>query len=343
MVYPWNDYGPWYDYGGRFSPLKLAVLVALFMPAMWVAFAYGFGLLGARPLNEAIHQMGLWTIRLIFLALAITPLRQILRWSRLIILRRMIGVAAFAYVLVHFSLYVASEAFDLERVASEIALRVYLTIGFAALLGLAALAATSTDGMVRRLGGRRWQQLHRLVYAIAVLAVIHYCFQSKLVLWGPTIMAGLLFWLLGYRLLLWRFGRHGQLALPWVASLSLLAAILTGLGEAIYFDLAFHAPLLRVLMTNFSLETGLRPAPIVLAIGLGVTIAGALRILAAGRAGPRLPGAANRTQPQPHSAQPRSTQPHNAAAPQPAARGRTLSPDRLTAGAADGADRAAGR
>ncbi|HEU0155704.1 MAG TPA: ferric reductase-like transmembrane domain-containing protein, partial [Stellaceae bacterium] len=148
---------PWHDYGGRVSPLKLVVFIALFLPAAWVLVAYAGGLLGARPLNEAIHQIGLWTIRLIFLALAVTPLRQILQWQRLILVRRMVGVAAFAYVLLHFSLYVTSQAFDLGKVASEIALRIYLTIGFTALLGLAALAATSTDGMVRRLGARRWQ------------------------------------------------------------------------------------------------------------------------------------------------------------------------------------------
>ena len=215
---------PWNDYSGRLSPLKLVVFVALFVPATWVMFAYAFGLLGARPLNEAIHQIGLWTIRLIFLALAATPLRQILQWPRLILVRRMIGVAAFVYVLIHFSLYTASQAFDLGKVATEIVLRIYLTIGFAALLGLAALAATSTDGMVRRLGGKRWQLLHRLVYVIGVLAVIHYCFQSKLDRWEPTIMAGLLFWLLGYRLLLWRFGVRGHLGLAWVAGLSLAAA-----------------------------------------------------------------------------------------------------------------------
>jgi methionine sulfoxide reductase heme-binding subunit len=271
MVPPWNDYS------GRLSPLKLAVFVALFVPAAWVAFAYAFGLLGARPLNEAIHQIGLWTIRLIFLALAVTPLRQILQWPRLILVRRMIGVAAFAYVMIHFGLYMASLAFDLGKIASEIVLRVYLTIGFAALLGVAALAMTSTDGMVRRLGGKRWQLLHRLVYAIGVLAVIHYCFQSKLDRWEPTIMAGLLFWLFGYRLLLWRFGVRGGLALSWVAGLSLAAGLATALGEAVYFRLAFHAPLIRVLDTNFSLVTGIRPAVIVLAISLTVTIAGAAR------------------------------------------------------------------
>ena len=171
LVYPWNDYG------GRFSPLKLAVFVPLFAPAEWVAVAYYFDLLGARPLNEAIHQIGLWTIRLIFLALAITPLRQILQMPRMIIVRRMIGVAAFVYAIIHVSLYAADQGFDLGKVASEIVLRVYLTIGFAALLGLAALAATSTDAMISRLGGRRWRRLHQFVYLIGVLAVIHYCFQ----------------------------------------------------------------------------------------------------------------------------------------------------------------------
>jgi methionine sulfoxide reductase heme-binding subunit len=268
---------PWYDYGGRLSPFKLAVFMVLFVPALWVAFAYGFGLLGARPLNEAIREIGLWTIRLIFLALAVTPLRQILQWPRLIIVRRMIGVAAFAYVLIHFSLYTAQQAFDLARVAREIVLRVYLTIGFTALLGLAALAATSTDGMVRRLGGRRWQQLHRLVYAIGVLAVIHFCFQTKLDEWEPTIMAGLLGWLLGYRLLAWLSGARRGLAPFWVGGLGLVTAAGTALGEAAYFHLAFHAPFLRVLDADFSLQTGVRPAAVVLAIGLAVTAAAALR------------------------------------------------------------------
>jgi methionine sulfoxide reductase heme-binding subunit len=271
MSYPWNDYN------GRLSPLKLVTLLALFVPAGWVLGAYGCGMLGARPLNEAIHEIGLWTIRLIFLVLFVTPLRQILNWPRLILVRRMVGVAAFAYALGHFALYAASQNFDFAKVSSEILLRVYLTIGFAALLGLVALAATSTDGMMRRLGGRRWQLLHRLVYAIAVLAVIHYCFQAKLDRWEPTVMAGLLGWLLGYRLLLWRFGRRGRLALPWVAGLSLVAGLGTAFGEALYFRLAFHADLWRVLEAEVSRQTGIRPAVVVLGVGLTITAAGALR------------------------------------------------------------------
>src|SRR5436309_5640063 len=147
---------PWYDYSRRLSPLKLAVFIALFVPASWVAVAFAFDWLGARPLNEAIHQIGLWMLRFMFAALAVTPLRQIWQWPRLILVRRMLGVAAFAYGLGHFSLYCLDQAFDVVKIATEIALRFYLTIGFVALLGLAALAATSTDAMVRRMG-RRWQ------------------------------------------------------------------------------------------------------------------------------------------------------------------------------------------
>jgi sulfoxide reductase heme-binding subunit YedZ len=270
---------PWIDYSGRLSVLKLVVFAALFGPASYVAIAFAAHDLGARPLNEAIHQIGLWTIRLIFLALAIRPLRQVLQWPRLMVVRRMVGVAAFVYVMTHFSLYVVQQGFDLKTIASEIVLRIYLTIGFAALLGLAALAATSTDGMIRRIGGRKWQRLHRLAYVIGILAVVHFCFQSKASEWQPTIMAGLLFWLLGYRVLAWRVGSRGRLGLVWVLGLSVVAGLGTALGEALYFRLAHGVGMLRVLDVNFSLATGVRPAVIVLAIGLAVTAAGAVRAL----------------------------------------------------------------
>jgi sulfoxide reductase heme-binding subunit YedZ len=274
MIYPWTDYG------GRTSPLKLAVFVALFVPALWVAVAFTTGWLGPRPLNEAIHQLGLWTIRLIFLALMVTPLRYILQWSRLLIVRRMVGVAAFAYAVGHLGLYAVDQAFDLAKIATEIALRIYLTIGFVAVLGLAALAATSTDIMVRRLGARRWQRLHRLVYVIALLAVVHYCMQSKLDLWEPTIMAGLYGWLMGYRLLARPVGARSRLALPGVALLGLGVAVLTALGEAAYFRLAYGADPMLVIGANWSLDTGLRPAVIVLAVTLAIAAAGAVRRLA---------------------------------------------------------------
>ena len=273
MVFPWNDFS------GRFSPLKLLVFAGLFVPALWVMVSFGAGRLGARPLTEAIHQIGLWTIRLIFIALAITPLRQILQWPRLLLVRRMTGVAAFGYGCFHLLLYAGDQAFDLAKVASEIVLRIYLTIGFVALLGLAALAATSTDAMIKRLGPRRWQRLHRLVYGIAVLAVVHYCMQSKLDLWEPMIMAGVLAWLLGYRLLAWRLRLRGRVPLPWLAGLSLAVPALTALGEALYFRLALGVDPARVLSANWSLVLGLRPAAVVLVLSLAMTLLTALRQL----------------------------------------------------------------
>jgi len=270
MKYPWNDYSR------RLSPLKLAVFAALFIPALWVAVAFEMDWLGARPLNEAIHQIGLWTIRLIFAALAVTPLRQIWQWPRLILVRRMLGVTAFAYVLCHFALYWVDQSFDVVKIATEIALRFYLTIGFVALLGLAVLAATSTDAMVRRMG-RRWQSLHRIVYGIALLAVIHYWIQSKLDIWEPTIIAGVYLWLMGYRLLLKTAGVRGRLPLPWLAPLAIAAPLLTAGGEALYFWLVFGVDPMRVLNVNFSLQTGVRPAVVVLALAAGVSLIAAVR------------------------------------------------------------------
>jgi sulfoxide reductase heme-binding subunit YedZ len=273
VKYPWNDYSR------HLSPLKLAVLVGLFLPGLWVVFGLSTGLFGARPLNEAIHQIGLWVVRFLFIALAITPMRSILQWQRLILVRRMIGVAACVYVLIHFSLYVVDQAFDLKKVASEIVLRIYLTIGFTALTGLCVLAATSTDGMVRRLG-RRWQKLHYLVYPIALLALVHYFMQSKLEVWEPTIFFGIYGWLMLYRLLAAKFAVRGRLPLPWVAALCPFVAVLTALGETIYFHFAFpRVPSWRVFEANWSLVTGVRPAAVIFALTLAVVIAAIVRSL----------------------------------------------------------------
>jgi len=270
---------PWRDYSGRLSPLKLLVFLTLFAPAIWISvnFSLHTGDFLARPLTEAIRQIGLWTIRFLMIALAITPARQIFQWSRLLLVRRMIGVAACAYVLTHFTLYVTDQAFDLTKVASEIVLRIYLTIGFSALLGLVTLAATSTDGMVRRLGARRWQRLHQIVYGIGVLAVIHYFMQSKLDVWEPTILAGMFAWLMGYRLIALAYPKSRPVPIWAIGLLSVSAGLGTAIGEAVYLWLTVGVDPLRVLPANLSLETGTRPSWIVLAAGIAVTAAAALR------------------------------------------------------------------
>jgi sulfoxide reductase heme-binding subunit YedZ len=274
------------DYGGRFSPFKTAVFAALFVPAISTAIDFAQGDLGPRPMTEVIHALGLWTIRLVFIALAVSPLRQILGWPGLILVRRMLGVAAFAYAASHLVAYAADQGFNLATIASEIVLRIYLTIGFVALLGLAALAATSTDAMIRRLG-RRWQHLHRTVYAIAVLATIHFFMQSKLDVFEPTVMAGLLLWLLGFRAIA-AMRRRAQAPSLWaVAALGLVASAATALGEALYFRILSGVDPLRVLAANFSPYVGLRPAAIVLLATSAVTAAAAARALLAAVRKPR--------------------------------------------------------
>jgi methionine sulfoxide reductase heme-binding subunit len=268
---------PWLDRAGRFSPLKSIVFALLFAPALWLAWRLAAGQLGPRPINEIIHQTGLWTIRLLLITLAVTPLRQLLRWPQLVTVRRMIGVAAFAYGAAHLTAFAADKAFDLGVVATEIATRFYLTIGAFALVGLAALAATSTDRMVRRLGGRNWRRLHRLVYAIGILAAVHFFLQSKLNVAEPIVMAGLLVWLLGYRLLPDASGQPLR-RLAQVAGLSLLVGLVTLGGELAYYWLAFHADPLRLLAASVSLKAGIRPGWIVLAITALVTALAAARM-----------------------------------------------------------------
>jgi methionine sulfoxide reductase heme-binding subunit len=228
---------PWQNRGGSLSPLKLTVFLALFLPGAWTLVNLAHGTLGPRPLTEAIHQTGLWAVRFLLISLAVSPLRRVLHWPRLVLVRRMIGVAAFAYALCHLLLYGWDQGFDLALVASEILRRVYLTIGFAGLLLLAVLAATSTDGMIKRLGGRSWRNLHRLVYAVGVLALLHYFLQSKLSLAEPVVAAGLFLWLMSYRLL-GRLRGEGTLPAWGLVLLAIGAGVATALGEAFYYACA---------------------------------------------------------------------------------------------------------
>ena len=144
------------------------------------------------------------------LTLAITPLRRLTGWNRLQSFRRMLGLFAFCYVCLHFATYlIFDQFFDLRGILDDVAKRPYITVGFAGFLLLIPLAVTSTNAMIKRLG-RHWQRLHRLVYAIGLLGVLHYWWLVKADLTEPLIYAGLLAVLLGYRLWRWRTLRTGQ-------------------------------------------------------------------------------------------------------------------------------------
>jgi methionine sulfoxide reductase heme-binding subunit len=250
---------PWRDRAGHFDAFKAVVFAGILLPALWTTLAFTLGQLGALRLNAGIHLLGIWALRFLFLSLAITPVKEILHWARLVQVRRMIGVAAFAYALAHLLLYMAEQSFDVAAIAGEIVSRVFLTVGFAGLMGLSILAATSTDDMMKYLGGRRWRRLHRLVYAIAVVATFHYIQQSMLGEREPMVMVGLLSWLLLYRILGAILAR-GPVGLFSVVLLSIFAASLTALTEAGLIALASGVGMERVLALNFSLELGVRPA-----------------------------------------------------------------------------------
>lgn len=186
--------------------LHLACLVPLAWcigGALGLAQAPG---LGADPARRVLGILGHTSLNLLLLALAVTPLRQLTGNPHLLRLRRMLGVYAFAYALLHFIQYFGGiQGFDGHRVLADIGKRPYITIGFAALLMLVPLAATSTDGWVRRLGSR-WRRLHRLAYAIALLGTWHYYWQVKKDLREPLLYATLLALLLGWRA--WRRWRQ---------------------------------------------------------------------------------------------------------------------------------------
>jgi len=261
----------WRDAGGRLSVLRIGMLALLLLPAAIAAYDYVTIGFGPRPINDVIHRTGYWALLFLIISLAVTPFRRIGRYGALLDVRRMIGVGAFAYAVVHIVLYVADLKWDWWKAGSEIVLRLYLTIGFVALLGLTVLAITSTDGMVRRLGGSRWQRLHQIVYVLTLLALVHFFQQTKADVWVPTLVAGLFGWLIGYRLLIWRKTTRGELPTWSLVALAFGVAVLTFLAEAVGIALAFNVSPLRVLEMAFDFDPySIRPGWFVLAAGLAV-------------------------------------------------------------------------
>lgn len=256
---------------GRWSPVKVAAFVAAILPALWIAYQAAADELGARPVTEAIHQAGDWALRFLLITLAISPAQRIFNYPRIILARRTLGVASAAYAVLHLSLYVLDQHFDLFKVASEIVLRIYLLIGAIALTGLIALASTSTDGAIRWLGSRRWNTLHRFVYGIALLATVHFFIQSKLEIYQPVLMAGFLTWLLAYRGL---YRRNGEVTPLHLLLLACAVATLTAIGEAALYMFTSGVDARLILLAHFDIDMEVRPAWWVLAAGLAVAAIG---------------------------------------------------------------------
>jgi sulfoxide reductase heme-binding subunit YedZ len=258
------------------SALRLVTLAVLLAPVGKALFDALLIAHSARPINELIHRAGFWALVFLGVALAVTPFRRILRYGQLIDVRRMIGVGAFFYIATHLALFFADQSYSVVKFFTEIFSRVYLIIGITAWLGLAALAITSTDAMVRRLGGVKWRRLHQIVYAIALLALIHYFQQTKADVTVPIFAASLFGWLLLYRLVVW-WRDVPDLSTLGLLALTIAVSVLSFVGEAMGIAIAFHVSPLVVLDTVFDFDVGIRPGWQVLAAGLCVVVVDLIR------------------------------------------------------------------
>ncbi|MGH8790343.1 MAG: protein-methionine-sulfoxide reductase heme-binding subunit MsrQ [Cupriavidus necator] len=187
----------------RVRALKLAVWLLALLPFVRLLYLGATEQFGANPLEFVTRSTGTWTLVMLCMTLTITPLRRLTGWNWLIKLRRMLGLFAFFYGLQHFLLWIGVDrGFDLAYMIKDVYKRPFITVGFTAFMLMIPLALTSTNGMVRWLGGKRWQALHKLVYAIAVLAILHYWWHKagKNDFGEVSIYAAVVFVLLGMRL-----------------------------------------------------------------------------------------------------------------------------------------------
>lgn len=190
--------------GKTLAVIKTLVFIAALIPLGKLVYAGFNDALGANPIEKITHTTGWWTLTFLLLTLSITPLRRLSGWSWWTRLRRMLGLYAFFYGSLHFSTYlVLDQFFDWPAIVKDIAKRPYITVGFPSFVLMIPLALTSTDGMIRRLGGKVWRRLHRLVYPIAVGGVVHYVWLVKKDLTDPLTFALFLAALFGLRVFHW--------------------------------------------------------------------------------------------------------------------------------------------
>jgi len=195
----------------RQSWTKVLVFVCCLIPAGLLGWRFWRQDLTPNPLEFLQHFTGDWTIRFLVITLAVTPLRKLLRLPDLIRFRRMIGLFAFFYGCLHFVVYLwFDKLFDMQEILKDIGKRPFITAGFAGLVCMVPLALTSTAGWIRRLGGRRWQRLHRLVYVSAVAGVVHYYWLVKSDVRLPLFYGSLVALLLGIRAIFWSVGRASR-------------------------------------------------------------------------------------------------------------------------------------
>ena len=190
---------------------KAAVFLLCLVPLGVLVWRLVTNNLGANPVEFIQHATGDWTLRFLIFTLCITPFRKLFKLPDLIRFRRMLGLFAFFYVCLHFLTYLGpDQSFDLSGMWKDVAKRPFITVGFAAFVSLIPLAITSTAGWIRRIGGKRWQLLHRLIYFAAVCGVVHYYWLVKSDVRKPLFYGALVGILLLWRLGDWFFKRRSQ-------------------------------------------------------------------------------------------------------------------------------------
>ncbi len=197
----------------QLAALKVLVFLACLIPFAQLGWGAWTNALGANPIETITRALGTWTLNFIVITLCVTPLRRLTGWAWLVRLRRMLGLYAFFYAALHFITYFwLDQFFDWQAIGRDIVKRPFITVGFAAFVLLIPLAATSNRIAIRRLGGRAWQKLHRAIYTIAILGVVHYWWLVKRDVATPALYAAMVAALLLLRALWRERERRAQLA-----------------------------------------------------------------------------------------------------------------------------------
>ena len=184
----------------QLAAIKSALFLACLIPGFFLWRGFELDTLGANPIETITRSLGEWTLRFLLITLTVTPLRKYTGWHWLIRLRRMLGLFTFAYGVSHLLTYVwLDQFFDWEAIARDIIKRPFITVGFAALMLMLPLAVTSSNYAIRKLGGRRWQSLHRAIYPIAILGCVHFWWLVKKDVTWPLIYTVITVALLGIR------------------------------------------------------------------------------------------------------------------------------------------------
>jgi sulfoxide reductase heme-binding subunit YedZ len=245
----------------------------MFMPALWVIYQYYDEQLGTVPLAGLTYWSGVWATSVLVLALAITPALTILRWKRLIDVRRMVGVAALFYTIGHIVIYFALRRWNFSNIGVEMVTRPTLIVATLSTFGLVVLGATSFDVAVRSMGAKGWQQLHNAVYVASGLAIVHYLLSPG-IFPDQYLMSGMFFWLMAWRVL----NRRGQgRDVRALAILAVVSCLFTALFEAAWIWVYHGYKPIETLADNFTMVLGVPPPWTVLVLGLLFAVASAMR------------------------------------------------------------------